>query len=98
MKNRLLIILLITLLNLTSGVEARGKRPGDVVEIGQGKSFKLVADKDRIWVMSPRSRPEGNQDLILYELDPVSLRPLWSSMKGDVKRKTSPNLADKDFS
>jgi outer membrane receptor protein involved in Fe transport len=59
-------------------VEASGNRPGDVVEIGQGKSFKLVADKDRIWVLSPRSRPEGDQDLILYELDPVSLRTLWS--------------------
>lgn len=76
MKNRLLIILLITLLNLISGGEARGNRPGDVVKLGQGKSFKPAADKDRIWVLSPRSRPEGDQDLIIYELDPISLRPL----------------------
>lgn len=55
--------------------EACRKRPTDVVEIGQGKSFKLVADGEQIWVLSPRSRPEGDQDLILYELDPVSLRP-----------------------
>jgi hypothetical protein len=78
MKKRLFIILLITLFNLTSGGEAREKRPGDVVEIGQGNSFKLVADKDRIWAMAPQSDPEGKQDLVLYELDPVSLRVLWS--------------------
>jgi hypothetical protein len=61
-----------------TGGEASGKRPGDVVEISQGKSFKLVADEDRVWVLTPRSSPEGDQDLILYELDPVSLRPISS--------------------
>jgi hypothetical protein len=76
MKRYPLIILLITLFNLTSGGEASGNRSSDSVQIGKGKSFKLVVDKDRIWVLSPQSRPEGDHDLILYELDPVSLRPL----------------------
>jgi hypothetical protein len=78
MKTNLLIILFITLFNLITGGEARGKRSEEVVEIGQGKYFKLVADKDRIWVLSPQSSPQGDQDLILYELDPVSLRACWS--------------------
>jgi hypothetical protein len=78
MKKYQLLIILITLFNLVSGAEASSKRPSDSVQIGKGKSFKLVADKDCIWVLAPRSRPEGDQDLILYELDPVSLRPRWS--------------------
>jgi hypothetical protein len=61
-----------------SGGEASDERLSDSIQIGKGKSFKLVTDKDRIWVLSPQSRPDGDQDLILYELDPISLRPLSS--------------------
>jgi hypothetical protein len=75
-KSLVLIAVSVAFWLLEAGNPLRAMASGDAAEIGRGKSFKLVADGHRVWVLSPVSRSKGGQDLILYEVDAVSLRTL----------------------
>jgi hypothetical protein len=59
------------------------------IMVGKGSGVQVVADDERIWLLSFKSRHEGGQDLTLHEVDPISLRPVSTrqvnKQPGDVR-------------